>query len=253
MSKTGLSGDRGIFLLVMAGVAALGAVVWTVWGWNARSALAGTSFYFWFLLCMCGELLRVSLSSSRGVATMAACPHIAALLVLRRPEAMAVVGLTTLVAGRFVHRRSWAQSAFEAGAVTAVVGLARVAFDALAADGWRPSTLVAAGHYVPVLAAAAVYFLATYGVRLLWTTVEEGSLATATQSQSGPAYEFLSGGVLLSLGMLLAIQFKTAGAIGAFLVAVPVVVAKYGLEHFARGGGGRSRSDSYTERPRIAA
>ena len=252
MSKTGLSGDRGIFLLVMAGVATLGGLAWTVWGWNARAALAGTSLYFWFLLCMCGELLRAS-TSNRATSTMAACVHIACLLVLRRPEAMAVVGLSSLVAARLVHRRSWAQSAFEAGALTAVVGLTRMVFDALAPDGWRPSTLVAAGHYVPVLAAAAVYFVANYGTRVLWTTVEEGSLANATQSQSGLGFEFLSAGVQLSLGMLLAIQFKTAGALGAFLLAVPVVVAKYGLEHFAHHGG-RSRSDSLgAERPRLAA
>jgi len=42
--------------------------------------------------------------------------------------------------------------------------------------------------------------------------------------------------VLLSLGMLLAIQFKLAGAIGAMIVAIPVVVAKYGLDQFAQRG-----------------
>lgn len=244
MSKTGLSGDRGLMLAVVAGVAAAGALAWTVWGWNARAALAGTNFYFWFLLCMCGELLRTSAPSRKATTTMAACAHIACLLVLRRPEAMAVVGLASLIAGRLVHRRSWWQSAFEAGALTCAVGLARVVFNVLAADGWRPSALVATGHYVPILAAAAVYFVVAFATRFLWTAIEEGgSFWSAGRAQFALGFEFLSAGVLLSLGMLLAIQFRLAGALGAITLAIPVVVAKYGLDHFARSGG-RTRSEA---------
>jgi hypothetical protein len=227
----------------MAGVAAAGGLLWTFWGWHAKAALSGTNIYFWFLLCMCGELLRTTSSSGKATSTMAACPHIASLLVLARPEAMAVVGISSVVAGRLVHRRSWAQSAFEAGALMCVVGLARVVFDALAVDGWRPSALVAAGYYVPVLAAAAVYFVGAFGVRFGWTTAEEGDIQSATHAQFGPGFEFLAAGTLLSLGMLLAIQFKNTGAMGAMTVAIPVVVANYGLDHFARNGG-RQRHDS---------
>ncbi len=243
MSKTGLSGDRGLMLAVFAGVAAAAGLVWTVWGWSPRAALAGTNFYFWFLLCMCGELLRTSASSGRAT-TMAACAHIACLLVLRRPEAMAVVGLASVIAGRLVHRRSWWQSAFEAGALMCAVGLARIVFNALAADGWRPSALVATGHYVPILAAAAVYFVVAFATRFLWTAFEEGgSLSSLGRAQFAPGFEFLSAGVMLSLGMLLAIQFRLAGALGAITLAIPVVVAKYGLDHFAHSGG-RTRSES---------
>ena len=252
MNRTGLSGNRGVLLLVMAGVAVVGGLLWTVWGWNARATLSGTNFYFWFLLCMCGELLRTS-SSGKATATIAACAHIASLLVLGRPEVMAVVGIATVVAGRLVHRRSWVESAFAAGTLMCVVALARMVFDALAVDGWRPSSLVAAGHYVPVLAAAAVYFVGAFAARFVWTVVEEGSVSTG-RAQFGPGFEFLSAGTLLSLGMLLAIQFKLAGAIGAMVVAIPVVVARHGLDSFGRAGG-RQRSDSVLshERPRVAA
>jgi len=249
MNRTGLSGNRGVLLLVMAGVAAVGGLLWTVWGWNPRGTLSGTNFYFWFLLCMCGEWLRTS-SSGKATTTMAACAHIASLLVLQRPEAMAVVGISSVVAGRLVHRRAWAPSAFEAGALMCVVALARIVFDALSPDGWRPSSLVAAGHYVPALAAAAVYFVGAFAARFGWTVVEEGDVLSAGRAQYGPGFEFLSAGVLLSLGMLLAIQFKLAGAIGAMIVAIPVVVARYGLESFAQTGGQQS---SYHERPRAAA
>jgi hypothetical protein len=249
MNRTGLSGNRGVLLLSMAGVAAVGGLLWTVWGWNPRATLSGTNFYFWFLLCMCGEWLRTS-SSGKATATMAACAHIASLLVLQRPEAMAVVGISSVVAARLVHRRAWAPSAFEAGALMCVVALARMVFDGLAPDGWRPSSLVAAGHYVPALAAAAVYFVGSFAARFGWAVVEEGDLR-AGNAQFGPGFEFLSAGVLLSLGMLLAIQFKLAGAIGAMIVALPVVVARYGLESFAQGGG--RQSSSYHERPRAAA
>jgi hypothetical protein len=236
MIKLGLSGNRGVLMLAMAGVAAVGGLLWTLWGWNARATLSGTNFYFWFLLCMCGELLRTSSSSGKATATMAACAHIASLLVLGRPEVMAVVGVSSVVAARLVHRRSWAQSAFEAGALMCVVGLSRMVFDVLSPDGWRPSSLVAAGHYVPALAAAAVYFVGSFVARFGWVALEEGDLSSASQAHFGPGFEFLSAGVLLSLGMLLAIQFKLAGAIGAMVVAIPVVVAKYGLDHVESGG-----------------
>jgi len=244
MFKTGLSGNRGVLMLAMAGVAVVGGLLWTVWGWNPRGTLSGTNFYFWFLLCMCGELLRTSSASGKATTTMAACAHIASLLVLARPEAMAVVGISTVVAGRMIHRRSWAQSAFEAGALMCVVGLSRIVFDALATDGWRPTSLVAAGHYVPALAAAAAYFVGSFATRFGWTFVEEGDLSAATQAQFGPGFEFLAAGVLLSLGMLLAIQFKLAGAIGAMIVAVPVVVAKHGLDQFAHNGGRHSHAST---------
>ena len=244
MNMTGVSGNRGVLLLVMAGVAAAGGLLWTFWGWHAKEALTGTDIYFWFLLCMCGELLRMTSSSGKATSTMAACPHIASLLVLSRPEAMAVVGISNLVAGRLVHHRSWAQSAFEAGALMCVVGLARIVFDALAVDGWRPLALVAAGHYVPVLAAAAVYFVGAFAARFGWTTAEEGDLSTARQVQFGPGFEFLSAGTLLSLGMLLAIQFKLTGAMGAMVVVIPVVAAKYGLDLFAQARSGRRPIES---------
>jgi len=243
MKWTGLSGNRDVLLLGMAGVAAVGGLLWTFWGWHAKAALTGTDLYFWFLLCMCGELLRTTSSSGKATSTMAACPHIASLLVLVRPEAMAVVGISNVVAARLVHRRSWAQSAFEAGALMCVVGLSRMVFDALAVDGWRPLALVAAGHYVPVLAAAAVYFLGSFAARFGWSAAEEGDISSASQGQFGPGFEFLSAGTLLSLGMLLAIQFKLTGAMGAMVVVIPVVAAKYGLDNFARTGG-RQRMDS---------
>ena len=73
MGKTG----REIPLIALAAVAAAGGLVWAVWGWNGRAALAGTNFYFWFLLCLCGELLRTRSASGQAMATMAACPHLA--------------------------------------------------------------------------------------------------------------------------------------------------------------------------------
>ena len=249
----GLTGNRGILPAVVAAVAVAGGLVWTLWGWSPRTALAGTNFYFWFLLCMCAELLRVG-SSGKGTASMAACVHIACMLVLRRPEAMAVVGLSALVASRVIQRRSWWQSAYEGGALMLVVGLAQVGFNALAAEGWRPSSLVAAGHYVPILAAAAIYFVASLVTRGAWAVVDEGaSIPTALQGQFGPKFEVVSAGVLVSLGMLLAVQFKTAGALGIMALVLPVVVAKHGLDHFARGGGRSRDSLGSHERPRIAA
>ena len=250
MSRTGLSGNNGVVLAVMAGVAVAGGLAWTFWGWNARGALSGTNLYYWFLLCMCGELLRINASS--GKASMAACAHIAAMLVLRRPEAMAVVGVSSLLADRLIQKRTWWQSAFEAGALMCAVGLARVAFDALAPDDWKPSSVVAAGNYVPVLVAAGIYFASTFITRSVWSTLEDGSsLSNILSTPSGPKAELLSAGTLLSLGMLLAIQFKQAGALGAVTIAIPVIVAKFGLDQFS-GSSGRVGAGSY-ERPRIAA
>lgn len=251
MSRTGLSGNNGVVLAVMAGVAVAGGLAWTFWGWNARSALSGTNLYYWFLLCMCAELLRTNVASGR--ASMAACVHIAAMLVLRRPEAMAVVGLSCLLSSHLIQKRSWWQSAFEAGAMMCAVGIARVAFDALSPEGWKPSSLVAAGHYLPVLAAAGIYFAATFVMRSAWTTLEDGSglMNILHNTHSGPKAELLSAGALLSLGMLLAIQFKQAGALGAVTLAIPVVVAKYGLDQFT-GSSSHSGISSH-ERPRIAA
>jgi hypothetical protein len=250
MSRTGLSGNHGVVLAVMAGVAVAGGMAWTFWGWNARAALSGTNFYYWFLLCMCGELLRTNASS--GKASMAACAHIAAMLVLKRPEAMAVVGISSLLADRLIQKRTWWQSSFEAGALMCAVGLARIAFDALAPDGWKPSSLVAAGYYLPILAAAGIYFVSTFLTRSAWSTLEDGgSFSNLLSTPSGPKAELLAAGTLLSLGILLAIQFKQAGALGAVTIAIPVIVAKHGLDQFT-GSSSRLGIGSH-ERPRIAA
>jgi len=253
MGKTG----REIPLIALAAVAAAGGLVWAVWGWNGRAALAGTNFYFWFLLCLCGELLRTRSASGQAMATMAACPHLACLLVLKRPEAMAVVGLASLVSGRLVHKRSWAHSAFEAGAVTCAVGLSRLVFDALAKDGWRPSALVASGDYVPILVAAMVYFGALFVARCLWSALEEGrSPWNVTRAQFGSSFDFLAAGALLSLGMLLAVQFRLAGALGAVALVIPVVVAKYGFDQFVVVGKHRGQAASRLaprDQERIAA
>ena len=254
MGKTGSRNGSGLLPAVLAVATIAGGVVWAVWGWNARAALAGTNFYFWFLLCLCGELLRTRTASGKATTTMAACPHLACLLVLRRPEAMAVVGLASLVTGRLVHRRSWSHGVFEAGAVMSVVGLARVVFDALAKDGWSPSSLVASGHYVPILAAGVVYFGVTLAARTVWATVaERRSPWEASQAQFGSRFDLLGAGALLSLGMLLAVQFKQAGALGAIALVLPVAVAKYGFDQFAGTGKRSGEAAPSRERQRIAA
>jgi len=259
MGYTAISRGRGISLIALAVVTVAGGLVWTVWGWNARAALAGTNFYFWFLLCLCGELLRTRSASGQAMTTMAACPHLACLLVLRRPEAMAVVGLASMVSGRLVHKRSWAHSAFEAGAVTWAVGLSRLVFDALAKDGLRPSAVVASGYYGPILAAAAVYFGVSFVARCLWSALEEGrSPWTVSRAQFGSSFDFLAAGALLSLGMLLAVQFRLAGALGAIALVIPVVVAKYGFDQFVvvgkhRGEAASRREVAESHRERVAA
>ena len=251
MGRSSSSSARSLPLMVMAGVVVAGALLWTVWGWNARAALAGTNFYFWFLLCLCGELLRTRASSGLAVTSMAACPHFACLLVLRRPEAMAAVGLASLVANRLIQRRSWVSSAFEAGMMMCVVGLARLVFDTMAADGWRPSTLVAAGHYVPVLVAALTYFAAAFIGRHVWKAVEDGnSLVEFSRGQFGSRSDYFAAGAMLSLGMLLAVQFKLAGALGAVALVLPVMVARHGI---GSAGSGRSRQDEAPSRQRQAA
>jgi uncharacterized membrane protein YiaA len=251
MNKTS---GREITLIALAAVAVVGAVVWTVWGWNARATLAGTNFYFWFLLCLCGELLRTRSASGQAMTTMAATPHIASMLVMPRPEAMAVIGLSSIVSGRLIHKRSWAHSAYDAGAVTCVIGLSRLVFDTLAKDGWKPTALVASGYYVPILTAALVYFATYYAAQVVWTSLEEGRTPwSVTREQFGSSFDFLAAGALLSLGMLLAVQFRLAGAIGAIAVVIPVVVAKYGFDQFVvvgRHRGEVSRRDIGTTRER---
>ena len=88
--------------------------------------------------------------------------------------------------------------------------------------------------------------------------MEEGqSPWNVSRAQFGSSFDFLAAGALLSLGMLLAVQFRLAGALGAVALVIPVVVAKYGFDQFVVVGKHRgeaaSRRGAARDQERLAA
>lgn len=192
-------------------------------------------FWFWLGACLVGELLSVKLPVGEVSVSMASTFDFAALLVLPRGHAMAVAAISSLVAQRFFMRKPTIRAVFNGAQASLTVGAASWVLSRLGAVSHDPTDLLLRLQLLPLLAAAATYFVVNSGAVSLAVAVHERiPIPWAWRANFGSRYELLSNGALFSLGTLLASHYAVNGIAATALIVFPVLVAYYGYRHYAR-------------------
>jgi hypothetical protein len=202
--------------------------------WSAWPGPATPDFWIWFAMCLAGELLWVRLPVGQATVSMASCFQFAALLLLPRGHAMALAGLSTVLAESTVMRKAPLRSVYNGAQAALSVGAAGLALAAF--EGAKNVTDMVYGFQpLPLLAAALLYFAINTGTVSLAVSVSERiSPWRAWRTNFGNRYELLSNGTLFSLGALLASHYATNGVKGTLLVVFPILVAHESYRRYHR-------------------
>lgn len=183
-------------------------------------------FWFWLVATFVTEALWVRLPRGGATTSMASCVHFAILFSLTRGHAMAVAAISVLFSELVFMHKPARRALFNTAQTSLSVAGASLALQlchGIARDG-GPS-LSAPGLFA-ALAAASVYFaINTLAVSWAVATEDRVAIVDAWKANFASRGEMLSNAVLFALGLLLASLYQEAGAMGAAVIALPVLLA----------------------------
>ncbi|HEY6867000.1 MAG TPA: hypothetical protein VI792_07075 [Candidatus Eisenbacteria bacterium] len=220
---------RPALAALVIGASALAAVTLAA-AWPSRPS---SGLWFWMLACALSEYLWVRLPVGRATLSMSSCFNLAALLVLPRGEAMLAVAVSVAVGeAGFMHKPA-VRVAFNSAQTALAVAAGSLVFAALGGspgglDGTSGGlgAMVARLDLAPLAAAALAYSVVNTGAVSLAVSLSEGvSPWRAWRENFGNGFELTARGALLSLGVLVGIDYALAGPAGTLLAALPLVVA----------------------------
>jgi len=218
----------GIVTTVIAAAALAAVALAGSWTGTPSAAL-----WFWAGACLMSELLWVRLPVGEATISMATCFNFAALLVLPRAEAMIAAGFSVAVAELAFMRKPPIRVVFNVGQAMLAVAAGALAFTLLADDERDPVALFSALRFAPFVLAGLVYSIVNTGaVSVPIALTERIPLWTAWRRNFGHGFELLSRGALLSLGVLVAIQYAFMGPLGTLLVVLPLLLARYSYARY---------------------
>jgi hypothetical protein len=239
-------------LRALVAITVSAAVLWTAWGLDPRISFTGSALWFWLALCFGAECLWIRTPGGLATISMASCAHFAGLLVLSRSEVMLVAMVASVLAERWVLRKAWVRVVYNAAQAAIAVGAARLCFDLLGGRIGPPVGPMLPTHYLALAAAGVLYFVMNHGATSLAVSLDQGRpLRVVWGENFGLRYEMFSSATLLCLGVLLAMQYLAAGALGVLPLILPVVLAKDGYDRFlaSLNRGRRARSPSAGKEP----
>ena len=213
---------RPALAALVIGTAALAAWALAV-AWPARPS---SGLWFWMLACALSERLWVRLPVGRATLSMSSCFNLAALLVLPRGEAMLAVAVSVAVGeAGFMHKPA-VRVAFNSAQTALAMAAGSFAFQALGGAPGGLGAMMARLELAPLAAAAIAYSVVNTGAVSLAVATSDGlSPWRAWRDNFGNGFELTARGALLSLGVLVGIDYALAGPAGTLLAALPLVVA----------------------------
>lgn len=204
-------------LLALFGSDSIRATRWDVWGIAA-----------WFALLLAAEALPVPLPRG-GTMTVASILDIGAIILFGPWVAGALDLLTALPAQLFILRNRPGAAALNAGLYASTTVVAGSAYLAAGGSLGAPNL---GRDWLPVLLAGSLYYALNTGwvSLILGARARESALAIWRQHfRDGLPQHVLS----LGFGLLFAQVRVAAGLSGVFLLALPVLFARYALRLYA--------------------
>ncbi len=202
--------------VALAGVAFLASAP----DWPSRAV------WFWMIACTLSERLWVRLPFGRATLSMSSCFNLAALLVLPRGEAMFVVAVSVAIAERAFMRKPATRVVFNGAQTALAVAAGSLAFTLSGGTPERLGTMIAAFAWWPFLAAGLAYSIVNTGAVSVAVALSEGTSPwRAWRENFWSGFELVARGALLSLGILVAIDYMLVGPAGTILAALSLILA----------------------------
>lgn len=220
----GYQGNRPLTLYVIV-VALLGTAMMLV---QAReSSPISVAFLLWFLFHVGAELLWLETPTGEATDSMASTFNVAALYVFGNSLSIWIMGLSVLVATRFIQKKDWTHSIFGLGQIVITGFVAGTIFELLAGK------TASADHFHSVrgvggLLAACVSY---YGVN---TSLVAGAIALERKAsfvqtiRTNYLYRnaITSSAALFALSPILLLSYISLGYAGVILFFLPLVIVK---------------------------
>lgn len=177
----------------------------------------------WVLLCFGGEVLWFRTPTYDGTLSLALTLDIAAIACLPAGPAVVVIGLSTLLAGMYPHRRPWYRVLFNVAQCTVAATAASAVYSVVSHAGG-----VAESRHVPVLALASAgivfYGLNTFLVALAQALSHDRSPFEVWRESYAYPLELASTGGQLTLALFVVLAYQVVGP-ASLLAVFPVLVA----------------------------
>lgn len=216
MNSTARHALRG-FVMLNAVLAAAMVV------WMGRPTGSVGTMILWFVACLVGEAFWIRTPTSRGTISMALTIDIAALFTLTPATSLAVIGLTTLLAGIYPHRRPWYKVLFNASQ-SIIAAAAALMMLRVMSDGANPDGLASIGMtWLPLFAAGGVFYLVNSGlVSIVLALESSGRLWKVWRQNYGYGFELWCTVAQISLSGFVLAAYHFMGAL-AVLGLLPVI------------------------------
>jgi len=185
------------------------------------------AFLLWFAFNLVAEFLWLETPTGEATDSMASTFNVAVLYLFGAGLSLWIIGLSVLIATRFVQRRDWVKSLFGLGQMVITAFLAGKVFVLIAGGLGSLSQFHTARGVGAFVAACLVYYVVN-----TWLVAGAVSLAGGIplvqiwRTNYGYKNSFLSSGALFALSPILLLSYLSLGYPGVVLFFLPLVIVK---------------------------
>ncbi|MBD3162062.1 MAG: hypothetical protein GF346_07180 [Candidatus Eisenbacteria bacterium] len=211
--------------LYVALVVAVGTALLVVQG--GFGGLVSWAFLLWLVFCVTAELLWLETPTGEATDSMASAFNVAVLYLFGNQLSLWIIGLSVLIATRYIQKRDWIKSIFGFGQMVITAFLAGSAFRLLAGGAGRLEHFSSIGGGAGLLICCVVYFAANTALVAgavslerrvgFWATLKENYLYRNALTSSG---------ALFALSPILLLSYLAIGYPGVLLFFLPLVIVK---------------------------
>lgn len=218
-------GNRRLLAYVF-GVVGLGVGLLFFRGGGVASIFT-VPFLAWFGFNLLSELLWLETGTGEATDSMAMTMNFAVIMLFDFTVSLAVIGLSVLLATRFIQRRDWFRAAFGLGQMVVTAFVAGTIFRWIYPTGVDLATLLTTRAILALIGCGTVYFFTNTFLVAAAVALERRSPFWPTWSNNyGYRNSVVSSIALFSLSPILILSFLSIGYAGAVLFFLPLLIVK---------------------------
>lgn len=213
-------------LAYVAGVVAAGFGL-LYWQGGSFALFTTLPFILWLLISIAAEMLWLETLSGECTDSMASTVNFGVIFLFGNTLGLWVIGISVLLATRFIQKRDWLRSLFGLGQIVITAFLSNLVFHLIHPAQLTIETVLSGRTVAGMLAAAAVYFFTN-------TMLVAGAVALTKRTRFWQVWRndfayrnsIVSSGALLSLSPMLILAYLSVGYPGVILFFFPLFIVK---------------------------
>lgn len=184
-------------------------------------------FLLWLIFSIGAELLWLDTITEKATDSMASTFNVAVLYLFCNTLSLWIIGLSVLLATRYIQKRDWFKTAFGFAQMVITAYVAGSVFKLLAGGPATLETFKTVGGIAGLIFCCVAYFITNYGLvagvisiaskERFWPTLRDNYLYKNT---------LMSSGTLFLLSPILLLAYLSIGYPGVFLFFLPLVIVR---------------------------